>query len=84
MNIARVLYVEEYLPSESEEVHDIVGGGGVVDVAAVDVHCVFDLTDPRLMVHRHGIHVGIGQLGHPIQHRIEFFSWKSFANVHVR
>ena len=31
------------LESECEEVHDVVRGGGVLDVAAVDVHRVHEL-----------------------------------------
>ena len=31
------------LESESEEVHDVIRGGGVLDVAAVDVHRVHEL-----------------------------------------
>ena len=63
-----------YLPSESAEVHDVIGGGSILDVAAVNVHGVLDLTDPRLVVHRHRIHVGRRQLRHSVKHRIEL--WK--------
>ena len=70
---------EEDLEAEGEEVHHVVAGRRVLDVAAVHVHRVLQLLRPRLVVHAHAVHVHVGHHQHPIHHRVELFNRKDMT-----
>jgi len=53
-------------------VHDVVAGGGVLDVAAVDIHGVLKLLRPSLVVHAHRVHVVVGHEHHAVEDAVEF------------
>ena len=63
---------EEDLPAECEKVQHVVLSGGVLDVSAINVHGVANLSGPRFIVHLHRFDVLFGQFGHPFKHRVEF------------
>jgi len=49
---------------EGQEVHDVVGLAGRLDVAAVHVHGLVELVGPGLLGHADGVQVGVHHVGH--------------------
>merc|ERR1719336_27253 len=62
---------EDDLEGEGEEVHDVVGGAGTIDVASVHHHGVLHLLSPGLVLNSQLVHVGIGHHHHLVHDRVE-------------
>ena len=60
-----------YLPSEREEVHDVVEAGGALQLAAVDVHRLLELVGPRAAVDTQRVHVQVRQVHQPVHQAVE-------------
>merc|ERR1719336_755547 len=62
---------EDDLEGEGEEVHDVVGGAGTLDVASVHHHGILHLLSPCLVLNSQLVHVGVGHHHHLVHDRVE-------------
>lgn len=81
-------YAYTHLPTERQEVHDVIHSRGVLDVAPVDVHGVLHLFHPSLRVQPQLVHVGVGHQHEPVHDRVELCgdgAWRENAcNVETK
>ena len=72
------------LPAECEEVKHVIRARRVLDVPAVNIESVFDLSKVSLVMNLHGVHVSIRHEHHFGQHIVEIWEGRHKERVTLR